>query len=474
MKVKSLEVDSHPVLGSFCFDFDTDKNVSILVGKNGSGKTQLMNFLHILLDKSFRVWEIPEWEKGSIVSIKLAVELNETEKENVAEMNVNGTNVPYSLASGDVYFQARRSSGTWNDVSVYMHSGTDDVYVELPSEVKRSLEAQKPLGKVLHNKTRYSGTQINFQYTPVTTFVDVTDNDENIKTKASESLADDINKLLVSSYNRDNARLRKLVDSGEATTGFSGDFDRFRDAYHHMFSSKIITGVEQDGTDNKVMLQDTTTNAVFGIDGLSSGEQQVVYRVGYLLQNLNVKQGGVVFVDEPELSLHPEWQINYLRFLEEVFGNNIQFIIATHSPFIIQSALSSINTGIYRIINDGGNSASVRLDGVGLIDKKTVASVNYNVFKVHPEEYHTELYLRMSSIIGISTPKPIDTHLFGLNTSKFIPTISTSFGDESVMSFIRNIINHGDEAIENRDGRTYIPDEMEQSIRWMEWFIAQQ
>lgn len=45
---------------------------------------------------------------------------------------------------------------------------------------------------------------------------------------------------------------------------------------------------------------------------------------------------GVVVIDELDLSLHPTWQRRIIRILKELFPK-IQFICATHSPFIVQS-----------------------------------------------------------------------------------------------------------------------------------------
>lgn len=45
---------------------------------------------------------------------------------------------------------------------------------------------------------------------------------------------------------------------------------------------------------------------------------------------------GVVIIDELDLSLHPTWQRRIVRILKELFPK-VQFICATHSPFIIQS-----------------------------------------------------------------------------------------------------------------------------------------
>ena len=45
---------------------------------------------------------------------------------------------------------------------------------------------------------------------------------------------------------------------------------------------------------------------------------------------------GIVVIDELDLSLHPTWQRRIVRILKELFPR-VQFICATHSPFIIQS-----------------------------------------------------------------------------------------------------------------------------------------
>lgn len=56
----------------------------------------------------------------------------------------------------------------------------------------------------------------------------------------------------------------------------------------------------------------------------------------YLGGNALQMTPGVVVIDELDLSLHPTWQRRIVRILKELFPK-IQFICATHSPFIIQS-----------------------------------------------------------------------------------------------------------------------------------------
>ena len=45
---------------------------------------------------------------------------------------------------------------------------------------------------------------------------------------------------------------------------------------------------------------------------------------------------GVVLIDEIDLHLHPKWQRRVIEDISRIFPN-LQFIMTTHSPFIIQS-----------------------------------------------------------------------------------------------------------------------------------------
>lgn len=74
----------------------------------------------------------------------------------------------------------------------------------------------------------------------------------------------------------------------------------------------------------------------FGIDGLSSGERQILTKV-FSLFTEDVK-GNVILIDEPESSLHPSWQARLIPILRRCAKNNdCQIILATHSPQIISS-----------------------------------------------------------------------------------------------------------------------------------------
>jgi excinuclease UvrABC ATPase subunit len=65
---------------------------------------------------------------------------------------------------------------------------------------------------------------------------------------------------------------------------------------------------------------------------LSSGEAQVVVLLSYFA--FLAKRGIPIVIDEPELSLHVQWQKNFVSAVKEVMPEGCQTIMATHSPEI--------------------------------------------------------------------------------------------------------------------------------------------
>lgn len=82
-------------------------------------------------------------------------------------------------------------------------------------------------------------------------------------------------------------------------------------------------------------------------DNLSDGYRNMVAMVAdiahraarlnpHLERGAALESPGVVLIDEVDLHLHPKWQRRVVGDLQKAFPN-IQFIVTTHSPFILQS-----------------------------------------------------------------------------------------------------------------------------------------
>lgn len=67
----------------------------------------------------------------------------------------------------------------------------------------------------------------------------------------------------------------------------------------------------------------------------SSGEISIL--TVFLSIASRLRDGSLVLIDEPETSLHPEWQSKYIHLVREVFSgfSGCHFIFSTHSPHIV-------------------------------------------------------------------------------------------------------------------------------------------
>ncbi|MEA4851556.1 MAG: ATP-binding protein [Paludibacter sp.] len=93
--------------------------------------------------------------------------------------------------------------------------------------------------------------------------------------------------------------------------------------------SNLITTIFQHKGIHLSNLTLGEVNNAISSDKLSAGEKQML---SFICYNAFTKNN-TIFIDEPELSLHPDWQRTLVPTLLNQ-GNNNQFFMATHSPFI--------------------------------------------------------------------------------------------------------------------------------------------
>jgi predicted ATPase len=76
------------------------------------------------------------------------------------------------------------------------------------------------------------------------------------------------------------------------------------------------------------------------IEQASSGELTLIASQIFAL--VNIKEGSLILIDEPENSLHPQWQKDYVNSLGDLIARySPTVIIATHSPLIVSGVRNS-------------------------------------------------------------------------------------------------------------------------------------
>lgn len=115
--------------------------------------------------------------------------------------------------------------------------------------------------------------------------------------------------------------------------GYWGHLDRnikilpiFRKLYE-LFANKKIIKIDF------LLFKDSQS---FKLDGASSGESHFLAQMLFLDNSLNKNGKNIILIDEPEISLHPQWQREYIFKLYDYFYMyDLTIFIATHSPLII-------------------------------------------------------------------------------------------------------------------------------------------
>ena len=126
-------------------------------------------------------------------------------------------------------------------------------------------------------------------------------------------------------------RIIEKLQSGdaEAAQQMSQKKTRFQDIVDELFSD---TGKKIIRTANE--LQFTQIGEVLLPYRLSSGEKQILIILLTVLVEDN--QPYVLFMDEPEVSLHIEWQKRLVDLCLEL-NPNVQIILTTHSPAVVMN-----------------------------------------------------------------------------------------------------------------------------------------
>ena len=152
--------------------------------------------------------------------------------------------------------------------------------------------------------------------------------DKNVKSELDWQLYQLQRRYLDYQVNIGN-RIIECLTSGhpEEATSISLPKTKFQDLIDELFGETGKTIIRKS---NEILFeQDGDTLYPYQ---LSSGEKQLLVILLTVLVQDN--QSGVLFMDEPEVSLHVEWQQRLIGLIREL-NPNVQIILTTHSPAMI-------------------------------------------------------------------------------------------------------------------------------------------
>ncbi|URZ01940.1 AAA family ATPase [Clostridium felsineum] len=294
MKIKSIYIKNIRALKDFKIDFNN--NINVLIGENGLGKTTILETIYniITANESF-----VEDESSEGCNLELSFT-----KQELDFINRHRNRLKKTLFNSE------------DKIEIGKHGINQDIDFK-KSFAKSNIAKEKWFRKIV-----YLPTDVNFKKHKVETAKMVHNSTDIGVILNSDNMSLNLKEYLV------NIHYKDLEDMSIGDTPYR--IQKFKQLYNTFFEEKEFLGVK----DFEPLFKIKATGEIHSADELSAGEKQIFFRGGSLLQmELN---DSIILIDEPELSLHPEWQQKILEFYKGI-GENNQIIIATHSPHIVSS-----------------------------------------------------------------------------------------------------------------------------------------
>jgi len=99
-------------------------------------------------------------------------------------------------------------------------------------------------------------------------------------------------------------------------------------------SGNIINGNISKG--NQGFSFESNNGKTYNIINASSGTKSIGL-LQYLVTNKALKKGSVLYWEEPEVHLHPEWQLKMIELFIELMSAGVKIVFSTHSHFMADS-----------------------------------------------------------------------------------------------------------------------------------------
>lgn len=415
-------------------------NTIVLAGENGTGKTTILESLATFLNRqSIRPFEYIEY-------------------------SVDGNSF---YITPDASHESYPNKGYHNrrEISTGI---TEIVRSGLNSNIEQIVHDTKDLR---HYGFAYSKARSGFRTEPVSSVTTQQVDNDKYEPDEQENFTK-IKQLLIDIDGQDSSDWMKLCKERGINDEKFDDFKklskgyRFEKAFNDFFESVKYKGVNNNDPIEKKVLFEKYGKSI-PVDLLSTGEKQIVFRGAHLLRNINSISGGIVLIDEPELSMHPIWQKRILDFYRGLFKNDekqsVQMIIATHSEYVIQSALKDRDNVLVIVLSDENGTINAReITAPNVLPSVTAAETNYLAFGVPSIDYHIELYGFLQTKSGCHRIEDCDEYIVqqpqydAVKHQRLDSYHSSHY--QTLPTYIRNAIDHPD------SGRTYTEEDLKKSI----------
>lgn len=167
---------------------------------------------------------------------------------------------------------------------------------------------------------------------------------EDGSTSLAQDSSSQFERYLIAFYNY-GSHLMARVDDKSQGKRVNAWFDMVESQLQYLFEDPSLN-LKYNAEEQSFYIKQNGKEP-YKFDQLSSGYQSILSIYADLLMKVELKEvkaeelSGVVFIDEIDAHLHVSLQKKVFSFFDQAFPK-VQFIVTTHSPFVVQSVNSSV------------------------------------------------------------------------------------------------------------------------------------
>ncbi len=319
MKINKLHLHNFKKFSDFTFQFHPQ--FTVLIGDNATGKTSILDALSIMLSTYVLRFEVESGRPGfktDEIHVKIferddVINIERQKKAHIdAEGKLEGSSVNWTRRPNDKTGSAKIiteiaeshalavSEGADIDLPVLLYYGTSRLW-----DAHRKIIAGKPDSRIVGYKNCLNPGSDQQLFEKWFKHLEMTSLQKKKEIGVLESVREVVRKCI------------------PGATNF----------YFDMANDALMVEFNHDEYRLFYTMSDGFRNMVAMVADIAHRAARLNPHLG---AEAAVRSTGVVLIDEIDLHLHPKWQRRVVDDLKKAFPN-LQFIVTTHSPFIVQS-----------------------------------------------------------------------------------------------------------------------------------------